>query len=215
VTRTRAERSTGRRDARARKAPLPTRERLLAAAIRLFQTRGYDATGVADILEAARAPKGSLYHHFPEGKEQIAEAAIRSIAAAVDRLIAERRAAGTRAADIVRGVASGMAEWSKRTGWNEGGLLAALAQAAPRSPRLQSAVRRVYAGWRAALAEAIAADGIGEKRSAELALLAIAALEGGFVLARVERRGSVLLETTEEVARLLEASATRRRASPR
>ena len=204
---------TGARGHGGAKQEPSTRERLLAAAIRLFQSRGYDATGVADILVAARAPKGSLYHHFPRGKEQIAEAAIRSIASDVDGLIAKRRASGATASEMLRAVAGDMATWLERTGWREGGLLAALAQAAPRAPRLRAAVRRAYGGWRTALGEALAADGIDERRCADLAWLAIATLEGGLVLARVERRGALLRAAAEDVARLLETSAAEGRSS--
>jgi AcrR family transcriptional regulator len=42
-----------------------TRERLLAAALDLFTRHGYDATGVAEICEAAGVSKGAFYHHFP------------------------------------------------------------------------------------------------------------------------------------------------------
>ncbi|QYK41870.1 MAG: TetR/AcrR family transcriptional regulator [Paracoccaceae bacterium] len=53
----------------------PTRERLTEAAALLFRRQGYHATGVAEILAVANAPKGSLYHHFPEGKSDLARAA--------------------------------------------------------------------------------------------------------------------------------------------
>ncbi|WP_298259901.1 TetR/AcrR family transcriptional regulator [uncultured Litoreibacter sp.] len=53
----------------------PTRDRLVAAAALLFQRKGYHGVGVAEILEASEAPKGSLYHHFPNGKSDLALAA--------------------------------------------------------------------------------------------------------------------------------------------
>ncbi|HEX2451338.1 MAG TPA: TetR/AcrR family transcriptional regulator [Gemmatimonadales bacterium] len=46
-------------------APLPTRDRLLDVAMRLFWEKGYGATSVADILREADANSGSLYHFFP------------------------------------------------------------------------------------------------------------------------------------------------------
>ncbi|WP_298429825.1 TetR/AcrR family transcriptional regulator [uncultured Jannaschia sp.] len=55
--------------------PPDTRTRLIDAAITLFQERGYHGTSVADLLTRAGAPKGSLYHHFPEGKADLARAA--------------------------------------------------------------------------------------------------------------------------------------------
>jgi TetR/AcrR family transcriptional repressor of lmrAB and yxaGH operons len=52
-----------------------TRDRLVTVAASLFRQKGYHATGLAEILSAAGVPKGSLYHHFPDGKADLAKAA--------------------------------------------------------------------------------------------------------------------------------------------
>jgi TetR/AcrR family transcriptional repressor of lmrAB and yxaGH operons len=52
-----------------------TRDRLVTAAAKLFRQKGYHATGLAEVLDAAGVPKGSLYHHFPHGKADLAMAA--------------------------------------------------------------------------------------------------------------------------------------------
>jgi len=54
----------------------PTRTRMISAMTTLLQEQGYNASGVSEILEASHAPKGSLYHHFPGGKVQLAAAAV-------------------------------------------------------------------------------------------------------------------------------------------
>ncbi|MFC4585780.1 TetR/AcrR family transcriptional regulator [Sphaerisporangium corydalis] len=61
----------------ARTTPGLTRERILTEAIRLFATRGYDATSVADIQVACglTAGSGALYKHFPS-KKALLEAAV-------------------------------------------------------------------------------------------------------------------------------------------
>jgi TetR/AcrR family transcriptional repressor of lmrAB and yxaGH operons len=64
-----------------------TRERLVTTATRLFRKRGYDGTGVAEILAEAGVPKGSLYHHFPEGKADLACAAADWTATEICRVI--------------------------------------------------------------------------------------------------------------------------------
>ena len=49
-----------------------TKEKFIETASRLFEIKGYNATGLNEILAESGAPKGSLYYHFPQGKEQLA-----------------------------------------------------------------------------------------------------------------------------------------------
>ena len=65
----------------------PTRDRLVLAATRLFRQRGYDGTGLTEILTEAGVPKGSLYHHFPDGKADLACAAADWTASEIIRVI--------------------------------------------------------------------------------------------------------------------------------
>src|SRR3954468_23053760 len=55
----------------------PTRQRIVEAGAELLRVKGYTGTGVKEIVVLAQAPFGSLYHHFPGGKEQLGEAVIR------------------------------------------------------------------------------------------------------------------------------------------
>jgi TetR/AcrR family transcriptional regulator, lmrAB and yxaGH operons repressor len=64
-----------------------TKDRLVFAATRLFRQRGYDGTGLAEILAEAGVPKGSLYHHFPDGKADLACAAADWTASEIIRVI--------------------------------------------------------------------------------------------------------------------------------
>lgn len=73
--------------------PVPTRRRLLDAAIRLFWRHGYNAVSVDAICEAAGANKGSLYHAFPS-KTDLLIAALESVWASVSGELREREAMG-------------------------------------------------------------------------------------------------------------------------
>src|SRR5450755_4517626 len=64
-----------------------TRERILRSGAELFRRQGYAATGVKQIVTAAQAPFGSLYHFFPGGKEQLGAEAIRTSGALYELLI--------------------------------------------------------------------------------------------------------------------------------
>src|SRR4029077_3224486 len=80
----RARRESGTR--RARREP-GTRKRIVETSAELFRQQGYNATGVKQIVTAAQAPFGSLYHHFPGGKEQLGAEAIRVPGAVDEQLI--------------------------------------------------------------------------------------------------------------------------------
>jgi TetR/AcrR family transcriptional regulator, lmrAB and yxaGH operons repressor len=73
-----------------------TRERVIAATILLMRRRGYAGIGINDILAEGNAPKGSLYHFFPEGKQQIVGEALEIYAAQALQMYADALAsAGT------------------------------------------------------------------------------------------------------------------------
>ena len=64
-----------------------TREKILFTATRLFYFQGFHGTGLNQIVKESGAPKGSLYHFFPEGKEQLAEEAIHLVKERIGKVI--------------------------------------------------------------------------------------------------------------------------------
>jgi TetR/AcrR family transcriptional repressor of lmrAB and yxaGH operons len=60
---------------------------IVDAAVRLFRRQGYAGTGLNDIVDTSGAPKGSLYHYFPDGKASIAVAAVEEAGQRVVRTI--------------------------------------------------------------------------------------------------------------------------------
>lgn len=70
-----------------------SRVKILEAATLLFHLKGYHATALSQILKESGAPKGSLYYHFPHGKEQLAIEAIHLSANNISRAIKENLAA--------------------------------------------------------------------------------------------------------------------------
>src|ERR1700684_3923504 len=85
----------------------------LTAAARLFRQQGYHGTALSDILAAAGSPRGSLYFHFPNGKEEIAVAALTYAADSVRQAIAGA-AKTSKSADefLIRTLAAWRQIWS-------------------------------------------------------------------------------------------------------
>jgi TetR/AcrR family transcriptional repressor of lmrAB and yxaGH operons len=181
------------------------RESLVGASLSLFQRQGYAGTGLAEILSESGAPRGSLYHYFPEGKEQIAEAALRQAAAATEQRI--RNAAKHLASPAKFAIAYGnvVAETMERSGFARGCPVATVAlEAWPASPRLTAASRDAFALWSTALADMLRDAGIAPARAAELADFMIASMEGAMILARVRQSTTPVLQAAAQIARVFE-----------
>src|ERR1700755_3674676 len=82
--------------------PRPDRSRgaLIDTAAALFRRQGYAATGLNQILDDAGVKPGSLYHHFPQGKQQLAAAVVDHTGAAIEQLLRRFLAGGLPGADI-------------------------------------------------------------------------------------------------------------------
>jgi TetR/AcrR family transcriptional repressor of lmrAB and yxaGH operons len=160
------------------------RDRMVQSAIVLLAKRGYQATSFSEVLAGSTAPRGSIYHHFPEGKDQL-------IAAAID--VAGARAValldaldGADAVEIVDGF---MAMWRavlEHSGFSAGCSVLAVTVSAD-SPDLLTRAGAVFRAWRDRLAELLVAAGFEVADAAEFATALIAAGEGAVVLSRAEQ----------------------------
>jgi TetR/AcrR family transcriptional regulator, lmrAB and yxaGH operons repressor len=129
------------------------RARLVAAAVMVVQLRGYDGAGLSAILVEAGLPKGSLYHHFPGGKDELVAAAVEFVASEVAARIANLIAAGLSLDRIIARLIDDTLAWMAATGWRSVGLLGALAACLPGdAPRTARALRAASVAIQAVLA---------------------------------------------------------------
>lgn len=181
-----------------------SRARLISAAARLFQEKGYAATGLAEILAAAGAPKGSLYHHFPQGKAELGAAAMRAAGGLLRETLNVRRATTSDAAGAVTAFADDLAGWLEGSQFQRGCPVATVAlEQTPGDGPLADAIRGAFARTVDRLAEMIIADGAAPDRARRLARMSLSALEGAMILARIDQDGAPVREAGEEMARLI------------
>lgn len=189
------------------------RREIVRAASRLFRRQGYAGTGLSEILSEAHAPKGSLYHYFPDGKAAIGEAAVMASGATMERELREFAATTPNAADIVMRAAHALGEWLEKSGYREGCAIATtILETAPDIERIRAAGERAYASWRTVVAEALVADEVDAARARRLATFAMSTLQGGLIQARVARSTAPLMESAEEAAAVLRDAVSHARA---
>ena len=182
-----------------------TREGLIQATIELLQSRSFAGASLNDITALACAPRGSVYFHFPEGKEQLAVAAIETAAALVERQIDESCPKARSPAQVLNLAARTFGSMLEQSNFAKGCPLTAVAATlTDDTPGLQLACANGFARWIATLAAHLRRTGIAPRRAARLAEAALASVEGALVMSRAMRTLSPLEAAIAANAAMLE-----------
>jgi TetR/AcrR family transcriptional repressor of lmrAB and yxaGH operons len=178
---------------------------MLVATSKLLQTQGYHGTGLNQILAEADAPRGSMYFHFPGGKEELAVAALGKSAAWVTQALETAlERAGNDVAAGLRSVIEMFARQLERSHFAEGCPFATVALESSALPKsLRQACGEAFDHWQALLTQRVRAIEPDKKCAATLATLILAAIEGGMVLAKAQADATPLRQIADQLDVLL------------
>lgn len=176
----------------------------MRAAATLFRRNGYSATGINEIADVAGAPKGSLYHYFPEGKDQIGEAAVRFAGKGVVATLEQLEQQHGTAAAMVQAYCRLLVGWMAKSKFRDGcPISTTLLESAPQSAAIALAGREAFAAWRGVIARALLRDGFTRAEARRLSTLAVSAIEGSLILARVESSAEPIEDVAKSLATIL------------
>ena len=180
-----------------------TKRRMLVTAAELLRRRGYHGTGLNQVLEDSGAPRGSLYFHFPGGKQELAASAVdasgREIGRGIERLLASSDDPGEALVRVVEAVAAVLRDSS----WESGCPVGTVAMdASLTSEQVRQVCNEVLGEWVGLVARRLEAAGWDPDDAREQALLAVSAIEGALMLAKAQRD----TEPLDAVARRLRAT---------
>ncbi len=159
------------------------RERLLNGARKLLAEKGYAGMELRDVAARGKAPRGSIYHHFPGGKRQLAVEAAElegtEIRAAIERSLEERGLEQTLTmfGEMFR---RRVKDQPERLGCP----VAAAALARPEDPALAAAATKAFQSWEAPIAAALRDEGVSKRDAAAFAGLVVSTVEGALIRAR-------------------------------
>ncbi|MEP7454220.1 TetR/AcrR family transcriptional regulator [Phyllobacterium sp. SB3] len=158
--------------------------RFIETAVTLFRARGYHGVGLAEIIQQAQAPKGSFYFHFPDGKEELAEEAIRYAGGYLPHLMQKYFAQSDTLAGGIDAIINHLARNFEASGWSLGCPVASvMLDTTPASARLSRVFEEVTEKWIVCISESFKRFGVPEPR--KLAIRFLVALEGAWLVARV------------------------------
>jgi AcrR family transcriptional regulator len=190
-----------------------TKDRLIGATAELFRRQGYTGTGVKQIVEAAGAPFGSMYHFFPDGKEALGAETIRWSGAMYGQLIDLFYEPGADPAVSTRKFFDAAADTVRDTDYADACPIATVAlEVASTSETLRAATAEVFEGWLAAIDTRLVQAGLTKARARRLSVSLFSLLEGAFILARATRDHTHVRTAGRAAADLVRAAIEQRSA---
>jgi len=184
------------------------RDAIVQSAIELFRKQGYAGTGLNEILEASGAPKGSLYYYFPNGKISIGVEAIHhagsKVAATLEALAKHTKSPS----DLVKQYCDRLAGWMKSSGYQDGcPITTTLLELASAQEEIRAAGLAAFDSWAGIIEQALVHSKVEQGRARRLSTVAIAAISGALVQARVQKSGKPLLDAGAELEMLFTGPA--------
>ncbi len=181
-----------------------TKARLAESMLELIQTSGYSGTGLNAVIEHAAAPKGSIYFHFPDGKEGLGVAAVQLAATQFQTLIAEAAASMGGAAGAARAAIEALATIVGESDFRLGCPVSVVTlEMGAESERLRQACASAFESWITPTAALLEASGINTQEARSLAIVVISMIEGAVVVSRAMRNTQPLIAAADVVAELI------------
>jgi TetR/AcrR family transcriptional repressor of lmrAB and yxaGH operons len=181
-----------------------TRTKMLVSASEVMRERGAAGVTIDEVLARSGAPRGSVYYHFPEGRNQILTEALQYAGEAITEVIDDVAAKG--GLFLVRQFVEFWDDLLIESDFTAGcPVVAAAIGSADDEPQLSTVAGSIFRRWRDALTRAFVSDGFDEPCAASLAIMCIASLEGAVVLCRCTRSVDPLRAVTDEVEFLIKS----------
>ena len=180
-----------------------SRTKMVQSAASLIASHGVTATSFSEVLAESGAPRGSIYHHFPDGKKQLAHDAI---AWTSERVLGYLRACPTGSgAEVLRSFIGLWRQVVESSSGSSGCAVTGVAidTVAADDPELLSAVRSTFRAWVTTLAERLQTAGVPATRATPIAVAALAGMEGALILCRAEGNSGPLETVAQELMLLL------------
>jgi AcrR family transcriptional regulator len=171
-----------------------TDQRIVRAMAELLRVQGYAATSLQQLARAAKAPIGSIYHHFPGGKREVAAAALRQAGAAYIQLLPMLLDQHADLPAAVEAAFAAAADDIANTGWANMCPVGTVAgEIADTEPELRQVTAEVIASWVDEGSRYLAGRGLSQADARTATYALMTAIEGAFLLARAQRSIEPLL----------------------
>ncbi len=189
---------------------------MIHAASELFGQRGYHATAFSDVIQGSGAPRGSIYFHFPGGKQELAREAIALAGDEIEETVAQAASQAGDPGSLIRALAEVMVQRLEGSDYKHGCSIATMVlELAPYDEELSVEFDKVFVRWRAALVGCFEVWGIVPESAVVLADLVMSAFEGALIVSRAARSSEPFWSTVEALVNVVDHDTAFRPAASR
>lgn len=181
-----------------------TRDQIIQTTCDLLENQGYHATGLNEIVRQSGAPKGSIYYHFPDGKEGITVETVKHAGQRVEERIHLHLSEVAHPAEAVQTFVETIAFYVEQSGFKSGGPLTIVSsETATTCEKINRACQDAYGLVRGAFQRKLTEGGFSAEQAEHLAWVIVSAIEGGVILSRTYHTGDPLRRVARELAGLI------------
>ncbi|WP_449326753.1 LmrA/YxaF family transcription factor [Sphingopyxis sp. 550A] len=186
-----------------------TRARLIESMLELIQAKGYSGTGLNAVNEHAGTPKGSLYFHFPEGKEALGQEAVELAAARFGILIQEAAAQAKTPSDVIIRAIDILAAMLTESDFQLGCPISVVTlDMGAESERLRTTCAAAYQSWIGPLTEFLTSCGHSGAAARALATTVVSTVEGAIIVSRAQHSVEPLRLSAQVLSAFLDSGVT-------
>ncbi|MFJ5770904.1 TetR/AcrR family transcriptional regulator [Psychrobacillus sp. NPDC093180] len=183
---------------------MDTKSLIIEIATNLFQQKGYKGVGLNEIIKACNISKGSLYHHFPNGKEELLIACLQMLNEEITKDIVEifERYSTTR--EAAEAMISKLVENFEAEGTLTGYTFSSIvSEMASLSEPVRNACAQLYQKIQAIYMEKLLADGFPKDKANAIALMMTASIEGAMLLCLTQKEAEPLKIISQLLPKML------------
>ncbi len=186
---------------------MDTKLLIIDIATTLFQQKGYKSVGITEILKACKISKGSFYHHFPNGKEELLIACLHSMNEAITTDMEDIFNRYQTTQDATQGMIEKLIADFERDGTITGYTFSSIVrEMASLSEPVRNACSLLYTNIQEICLKKLVADGFSKETAKSIALMMTASIEGGIMLCLAQKSSNPLKIISQLLPKLMKES---------
>jgi TetR/AcrR family transcriptional regulator, lmrAB and yxaGH operons repressor len=183
---------------------MDTKLQIIDISLPLFQQKGYKSVGVTEIIKACNISKGSFYHHFPNGKEELLIACLQSISEVITTHIKDIFKQSPTTKEATQAMIEILVSNFEQEGTISGSTITSIvSEMGSLSDPVRDVCSDLYLKMQTIYVSKLEEDGFSKQIANSIAVMMIASIEGAIMLCLTQKSSQPLRVISRELQKVL------------